>query len=104
MSIQVPKPTEQIRGTLPSELLPIAKKLFWWGTAEEWLEAPVRFLAQVMTYGDWDDVRMTLGVLGKSAFVQVLDNPPPGVFDAKSWTFWHLHYNRSVPPMPMRRL
>jgi hypothetical protein len=104
MSIQVTKPTDQIRGNLPSELLPIAKKLFWWGKPEEWLEEPVRFLAQVMIYGDWDDVRATMDMLGKNAFVQVLDNPPPGVFDPKSWTFWHLYYKRTVPPMPIRRL
>jgi hypothetical protein len=86
------------------ELLPVVKRVFWWGTPEEWLEAPLRFFAQVMTYGDFDDVRTTLVLLGKDAFAHVLDNPPPGVFDVKSWTFWHLYYQRAVPPMPVRKL
>src|SRR6266403_1305976 len=101
--MQAIKPTDLSTAPLPAQLLPIARKLFWWGSPEEWLEEPLRFLAQVMTYGDWDDVRHTLSVLGKDAFVQVLDQPPPGVFDLKSWTFWHLYHNRAVPPMPVRK-
>jgi hypothetical protein len=104
MSLQAFKPAGRSGSSLPSELLPIAKKLFWWGKPEEWLPEPIRFLAQVMTYGDLDDVCATLETLGKSAFVQVLDNPPPGVFDQKSWAFWHVYYDRSVPPMPIRKL
>jgi hypothetical protein len=89
---------------LPQELLPVARRVFWWGSPAEWLDMPLRFVAQVMTYGDWDDVRSTLDLLGGGAFIQVLDNPPPGVFDVKSWTFWNLYCDRAVPPMPVRKL
>ena len=86
------------------ELIPVAKKVFWWGKPEEWLDDAVRFTAQVMTFGDWNDVRITLKLLGDALFRQVLSNPPPGVFDIKSWTFWHLHYQLEVPPLPTRKL
>ena len=85
-------------------LRPIAQKVFWWGKPDEWLEDSLRFVAQVMVYGDLDDVRTTFDLLGKDAFLDVLNSPPPGVFDQKSWTFWHLYYSRPVPSMPVRRL
>ncbi len=93
----VPKSTRAL-------LLPVAKRVFWWGDPEEWLDDMSRFAAQVMTYGDWDDVVLTLKLLGNSAFQGVLENPPPGVFDIKSWTFWHLYFRRPVPPLPVRKL
>jgi len=89
---------------LRDELLPIAKHLFWWGTPEEWLEDKLRFVAQVMTYGDLNDIATISRVLGETAFCEVLDAPPPGVFDIKSWTFWHHRFKRPVPPLPQRKV
>ena len=85
-------------------LIPVAKRVFWWGEPEEWLDDTLRFVAQVMTYGDWTDVQTTLRSLGEAAFCQTLESPPPGVFDIKSWTFWHVRYHREVPPLPTRHL
>jgi hypothetical protein len=90
---------------LKSELLAVGAKVFWWGRAEEALTNLPRFVAQVMTYGDWEDVSLTLRVLGEEVFATVLDTPPPGVFDEKSWNYWHLWFGRiSVPPLPVRKL
>src|ERR1041384_7892807 len=88
---------EPVPSRVRSGLLPVARRVFWWGQPEEWLEGSLRFAAQVMTYGDWEDVRTTLNALGTNAFLRVLDNAPPGVFDVKSWTFWHTYYHRPVP-------
>jgi hypothetical protein len=101
-------PESQRPGPIPKDLreqlLPVARRVFWWGQPEEWLDYAVRFTAQVMTYGDWDDVRTTHRLLGDEAFLEVPANPPPGVFDIKSWTFWHLRYHKEVPPLPQRVL
>ncbi|MGO8698966.1 MAG: hypothetical protein ACLQVY_14725 [Limisphaerales bacterium] len=86
-----------------SALLPIARRVFWWGDAEEWLDDAIRFTAQVMTFGDWDDTAVVWRLLGDSMFQQVLRSPPPGVFDIKSWTYWHRRYHLEVPPLPERR-
>lgn len=85
-------------------LVPIARRVFWWGRPEEWLDDPIRFAAQVMIYGDWDDTLTTLKLLGDELFRQVLQSPPAGVFDIKSWTYWHHHYGLQVPPLPTRKL
>jgi hypothetical protein len=85
-------------------LMPVAARVFWWGNPEAWLNDPLRFAAQVMTYGDWNDTTLTLELLGDSLFIRVLQNPPAGVFDIKSWTYWHHRYHLNVPPLPVRRL
>jgi hypothetical protein len=85
-------------------LLPVARHVFWWGNAEEWLDDAIRFTAQVMTFGDWDDTVLVWRLLGDSMFRQVLQSPPPGVFDIKSWTYWHRRYELAVPPLPERKL
>ncbi|HEX9046302.1 MAG TPA: hypothetical protein VF988_04690 [Verrucomicrobiae bacterium] len=90
--------------TFRDRLLPVAQRVFWWGQAEDWLSDTRRFVAQIMTYGDWDDTTLTLQLLGNNAFRDVLNDPPPGVFDPKSWTFWHRHYQLDVPPLPKRKL
>jgi hypothetical protein len=85
-------------------LRPIANRVFWWGNPDDWLDDAVRFAAQVMTFGDLDDTATVWRVLGDDLLRQVLQSPPPGVFDIKSWTYWHKHYNLAVPPLPERKI
>jgi hypothetical protein len=86
-------------------LLAIARRLIWWLPPEEALDFPDRFLAQVMTLGTWDDVRHLWGRLGRERFRQVLINPPPGVFDQRSWHYWHHVFRiHPVPPLPQRQI
>ena len=85
-------------------LRPIAGRAFWWGNPDDWLDDAPRFAAQVMTFGNLEDTGLTLELLGDSLFRHVLENPPPGVFDLKSWTYWHHHYHLAVPPLPTRKL
>jgi hypothetical protein len=84
-------------------LLPIARRVFWWDEPTTWLDNIPRFAAQVMIYGDWNDTVLTRQLLGDTTFKEVLKNPPTGVFDLKSWTYWHRHYNLPVPPLPKRK-
>lgn len=99
-----PGPRSGISSHLRPALLPVAEKVFWWGDPAEWLDDKIRFVAQVMTFGDWDDTILVSKLLGEAAFHQVLDDAPPGVFDIKSWTYWHLRLGRQVPPLPARKL
>jgi len=85
-------------------LLPIARRVFWWGEPEEWLDDAIRFAAQVMTYGNWEDTATVWKVLGDDLLRKVLEFPPPGVFDIKSWTYWHVRYGLPIPPLPERKI
>lgn len=85
-------------------LITLARRLFWWKQPLEALADRDRFLAQVMTYGTWQDILEARKHFGETAFHEALRHAPPGVFDARSWTYWH-HALRflPVPPMPRRR-
>ena len=85
-----------------SALLPVARRVFWWGQPEDSMQDVIRFTAQVMVFGDWSDTTLTCRLLSPSLFRQVLAQPPPGLFDPKSWSFWHHYFQITPPPLPRR--
>jgi len=88
-----------------AELRQIAQKLVWWKSETDALEDPIRFVSQVMTLGTWKDVELVRATLGDEVFLAALQNPPPGVFDARSWNYWHLVFGISpIPDLPVRAL
>ncbi|MGH6954606.1 MAG: hypothetical protein ACREGL_10510 [Alphaproteobacteria bacterium] len=86
-----------------SELEELASRLFWWKTSAEALADERRFLAQVMAYGTADDVRVARRHFPEEAFRAVLADPPPGVFDARSWAYWHVAFGLEAPESIPRR-
>lgn len=89
---------------MSDELLRLAGRLIWWKPPAEAARDIPRLAAQVMALGTWDDVQAARKLLGADAFRRVLDNPPPGVFDARSWAYWHAVFEREpVPPLPKRQ-
>ncbi len=99
-----PPPETEAPG-LPPDLERLARRMFWWKTPTEALAWPRRFLAQVMTLGTWDDLHVARRYWTEADFRAVLLDPPPGVFDARSWSYWHCVFGiEPVPPLPWRRL
>lgn len=86
------------------ELVALARRLFWWKQPEAALADRNRFLGQVMTYGTWADVVQARKYFGDQAFREALQHAPPGVFDARSWTYWHHAFGLSpLLPLPRRK-
>jgi hypothetical protein len=86
-------------------LLSVAHRLIWWLPPEEALAYPLRFLAQVMTLGTWDDIQNVRAELGPECFQGVLQDPPAGVFDQRSWHYWHHVFGIwEVPDLPRRNI
>ena len=83
----------------------VAARLIWWQPPEVSLTQPKRLIAQVMALGAWADVRTARDIFGEGAFRDVLQEAPPGLFDLRSWFYWHhaLHL-LPVPPLPRRTL
>lgn len=83
----------------------IAERLMWWQPPAVSLQQLRRFIAQVMVLGNWEDVQTTRRAFGDDAFREVLCDAPPGIFDLRSWTYWH-HVFRllPIPPLPQRKL
>ena len=81
----------------------IARKLFWWQSPAESLDDRIRFVCQVMTLGSWRDVLAVREQFGDELFQKALRRAPAGIFDARSWNYWHLVFNMTpVPPLPTR--
>ena len=88
-----------------TDLERVASRLIWWKPPEEALESPNRFLAQVMTYGTVEDLAIARRHFPEAAFREVLAAAPPGVFDPRSWSYWHLVFGiEPVPELPRREL
>src|SRR5271166_2146679 len=89
----------------PEELRKVAKRVVWFKPPEETLDEPTLFLAHVMTYGTLADIVTAMKFYSDDDFDRVLRNPPAGIFDVRSWTYWNLHFRHEpVPPLPSRNL
>lgn len=85
-------------------LLAVAERVVWFKAPTEALAEPIHFLAQVMTYGTLEDLLTLQGLVSMEDFREVLDHAPPGIFDPRSWAYWHLKCKRlPVPPLPVRQ-
>ena len=61
-------------------------------------------IAQLMTIGTLDDVRWLIDQVPADALRRVLRDPPIGIFNERSWRFWHLRLDcRPIPPLPVRQ-
>lgn len=101
-------PLEQLDGAQRELLRRLAAKYNWWKPPEEALRLPQCVMAQVMNIGDYDDAQAMAQALGDDVLREVLRGAEVGVFDARSWTYWHYRLHLAapgqVPPLPMRRL
>ncbi len=87
------------------DLQHVAKRVVWFKSPDDALTDVRLFLAHLMTYGTLTDITTTLKYFSEDDFKAVLDDPPPGVFDRRSWVFWNVRYQRDpVPPLPSRKL
>jgi len=84
-------------------LLQVARRVVWFDTPEKALADPVHFLAHVMVFGTIEDLRALHGVVRKHEYGEVLEQAPPGIFDARSWAYWNLNCGcHPTPPLPVR--
>ena len=83
----------------------MARKYVWWQSSEHTLADERLFLAQVMTLGSVDDVRWLLSRVSEDRLREVLRDPPAGVFNGRSWRYWHLRLGCDpIPELPARPL
>lgn len=82
----------------------IAERVVWWKPPAQALADRRYFLAHVMASGTFDEVRCVRGHFPQEAFRAVLEDPPPGLFDPRSWAYWNLVFDREAPDLPRRRL
>lgn len=86
-----------------TDLEQVAQRLFWWKSPAEALADPHRFVAQVMVYGTPEDLAVARRHFPETSFRQVLAEPPSGLFDPRSWAYWHVVFGLKAPAEPPRR-
>lgn len=85
------------------QLITVARRVVWYKEPEAALSDPAHFLAHVMTYGTVEDIIVVESLIGEDELLEALRRAPPGVFDARSWSYWNLKLGRTpVPPLPKR--
>lgn len=89
---------------LTPEIETVAQRCVWFKPAAAAVAAPEHFIAHVLTYGTFEDVQALRRVVSDDELREALDNAPAGVFDGRSWSYWHLKlFDRyDPPPLPAR--
>jgi len=86
-------------------LLRVARRMVWFKPPEETLADAALFLSYAMTYGTVDDLRVVRAHYDDDQLRGALRSGVPGVFDARSWAYWHARLGvEPVPDVPVRRL
>ncbi len=87
------------------ELAAVARRAVWFKAPEEALAGPVHLIAHVLTYGSHEDVKALRRHVSDDELREALAAAPPGIFDPRSWAYWHLKLGcYPAPPLPRRRL
>jgi phospholipid N-methyltransferase len=81
--------------TYPDELRAVAARVMWFEPPEASLRYLKRFHAY-LTYGTLEEILITRKYFNDNEFNDVLQDPPAGVFDARSWTYWNLVYGHNA--------
>ena len=87
------------------ELERVARRVIWFEEPAVALADPAWFLAYALTYGTIADLRVVSGHFTDDDLRRALAAAPPGIFDPRSWSYWHLMLDLGpAPPLPQRRL
>lgn len=90
---------------LTQEMKDVATRVIWFEEPEVALGDPVRFLTYAMTYAFYADMAIIRRYVSDDELRESLQNAPPGIFDPRSWSYWHLKLDRyPAPELPTRRL
>ena len=90
--------------SLTDELATVAQHVIWFEPPEKALADPIRFVTYAMTYGTHQDMKVVRLYLSDDDLREALTYAPPGIFDPRSWAYWHLKLGQyPPPPLPLRR-
>ena len=86
-------------------LLDAARRIVWFKAPEAALDNPVELLAYAMKHSTDKDMALLLDHIGESGLREAIDSAPPGIIDARSWSYWNARIGRfPAPSLPERDL
>lgn len=87
------------------DLHDLARRVVWFKSPGDAIAMPEHFIAHVLTYGLHEDVSVLRRFVSDDELRAALASAPPGVFDDRSWAYWHLKLDRyPAPPLPVRMI
>ena len=90
---------------LDDALRVVAARVIWFEDAEEAVTDVARFVAYAMTYGTYREMMVLRTRLSDDDLRVAMILAPPGVFDARSWAYWHVRLGAfDVPPLPEKHV
>lgn len=103
--LKISSKSVQAEEACSQQLAAIARRVCWWEPAASTLKDTPLFLCRIMALGTWEDTCIALEYYGRNAFREALQNPPPGLFDPRSWHYWHHRLELlPVPSLPERAI
>jgi hypothetical protein len=88
-----------------SSLLSLARRVLWFKEPEDALRNIDQLVAYTLTMGTAADVHVLRSELGDEHLRASLQRAPAGIFDPRSWTYWHLMLDLPPDtPLPKRLL
>ena len=87
------------------KLLLAARQVVWWRPPQKTLQNERLFLNQVMCHGTPDVVVTVRRHYDDDRLRDALREALPGIFDRRSWAYWHLMLDMGPPPpLPIRKV
>lgn len=68
----------------------LAARINWFRSPDEALDHPFELLAYAMRQGTMSDLKILLAHIGREGLREAIIHAPPGIIDARSWSFWNL--------------
>jgi len=83
----------------------LAARVIWFEPPEMALQDLTRFMAYAFRYATHEDMAALRSALSDDDLRKALAEAPPGIIDARSWSYWHSILGRfPPPPMPKRNI
>lgn len=90
--------------THSSALLAVARRVVWFKPPATTLADDVFFLNHLMVYGTLEDLAVASRHYDDDDLRRALHDALPGIFDARSWAYWHARLGMGpAPARPVRR-
>jgi hypothetical protein len=85
------------------EIRDLARRVVWFKPPSDAIAMPAHLIAHVLTYGTHEDVSVLRRFVSDDELRAALASAPPGIFDSRSWAYWHLKLGPyPAPPLPSR--
>ena len=85
------------------EFRELAARIIWFEVPDLALNDVPRFMAYAFRYATYDDMKLLRGVLSDDDLLEALALAPPGIIDARSWSYWHVKLGGfPAPALPKR--